>query len=390
VSDVPTAPYGQAPGPPPPPPQQGPPWRIILSVGAIVVAIALVAIALTAGGSGSSGGNKKSGAKGEVFLQPISSTGDNPFTASVGTDLANVTPPPGAAGSGNAIATYSGGTPGLYGGTQNNASCDAAQMVTFLEQNPAKAAVWAATLGIQPSQIRSYVAELTSVVLRTDTRVTNHGYSNGRAVEIPAVLQAGTAVLVDRYGQPVVKCFCGNPLTPPRPLTTVVYTGPRWPTFQPTGITVVVKNTVIINTFTLVDPRTGQTFNRTPGINGTDGPPPGATTTTTQPPVTTTRPPAPPPTAAGPTDEQRALAKLDRDARACYPFRDIEQNVTEQRTTAPGPDPSSLVVRVAGTTASGGTQILTWLVDRQTLVFSPTNELAQRANNDCAALGSPG
>jgi hypothetical protein len=38
---------------------------------------------------------------------------------------------------------------------------------------------------------------------------------NGRATSFGSVLQAGTAVLVDKYGHPVARCRCGNPLTEP-------------------------------------------------------------------------------------------------------------------------------------------------------------------------------
>ncbi len=168
------------------------------------------------------------------------------------------------------------------------------ELVDFLEQNPDKAAAWASVVGIQPSQIRSYVATLTPVILRSDTRVTNHGWANGRANPIPAVLQAGTAVLVDQYGQPVAKCYCGNPLSPPEPLSKPVYTGPRWTGFSPTSITVINQSTTVVNVFVLVNVRTGQQFGRPAGTTGaSDGPVPptsGSPTTSTTRPGTTTRP----------------------------------------------------------------------------------------------------
>jgi hypothetical protein len=40
------------------------------------------------------------------------------------------------------------------------------------------------------------------VILQRDTRVTNHGFRNGRATPTQSILQAGTAVLVDEYGVP--------------------------------------------------------------------------------------------------------------------------------------------------------------------------------------------
>ena len=66
-----------------------------------------------------------------------------------------------------------------------------------------------------PAGIGAYVDSLTPVVLTDDTLVTNHGYRDGHATTLPAVLQAGTAVMVDTLGVPRVKCNCGNPLTPP-------------------------------------------------------------------------------------------------------------------------------------------------------------------------------
>ena len=65
--------------------------------------------------------------------------------------------------------------------------------------------------------------------------VTNYGYSNGVATPRQAVLQAGTGVLVDSTGQPVVRCACGNPLTAPAAinLPAAQFQGARWDTFNP-------------------------------------------------------------------------------------------------------------------------------------------------------------
>ncbi len=165
--------------------------------------------------------------------------------------------------------SYGASLPGLYGGTRNYSSCDKVQLVNFLQQNPAKEAAWTTTLGIQVTQLQQYVSGLTDVILRTDTRVTNHGYVNGVADPIQSVLQAGTAVLVDEYGRPVVKCYCGNPLTPPVLYSSPVYTGPFWVDFSTTQITIIQQSTTIINQFTLYDPSTGMDFTRSP--RGPDG-----------------------------------------------------------------------------------------------------------------------
>lgn len=294
-------PTGPPPGPPAGPPTGPPPsstpsgagrglsrnqWLAIVIVVVLVVGIG--AGLLLAGGDGG-------GEEAEVFLEPVN-TAHQPFTESVGTDVAEVTAststtaPPSTTG----IPVVSGATEGLYGGTLDTGSCDPAKLVDFLERNPAKGAAWAAVVGIQPGEIRSYVATLTPVILRTDTRVTNHGWVNGRANPIPAVLQAGTAVLVDRYGQPVAKCYCGNPLSPPKAISKPVYTGTRWTGFSPTSITVINQSTTVINVFVLVDPRTGERFGRPAGTDGSDDgpvPPTSGSTTSTTGPTTTTRPP---------------------------------------------------------------------------------------------------
>jgi hypothetical protein len=194
-----------------------------------------------------------------VALEPVRTSGGNPFMPPVGTDQPGLKVLPGSGG------TFSGTTPGLYGGTLRKASCNPQQLVSFLRVHPDKAAAWASVLGIRPTSIPGYVAGLTSAVLRSDTAVTNHGYIDGHVTSFPAVLQAGTAVLIDRYGQPVTKCFCGNPLTKPMAYTQLTYTGRHWPSFSPTSVTYIQKTTTLANSFTLVNPVTGAAFRRAPG-----------------------------------------------------------------------------------------------------------------------------
>jgi hypothetical protein len=76
---------------------------------------------------------------------------------------------------------------------------------------------WAQALGVNPTyrSVRRYIAKLHPVTLKQDTRVTNHTFEAGRAIGFQSILQAGTAVLVDDYGRPVVRCRCGNPLSEP-------------------------------------------------------------------------------------------------------------------------------------------------------------------------------
>ncbi len=251
--------------------------RTLVVIGLVVALLAGMGVGVLVIGKGSNPPPKKLAAKtgaAEVFLEPVASTGQHPFTPSVGTDQRGTLTPTSTSlatttsTTPTAIPVSSGDTIGLYGGTRNAASCDPDKLVTFLEQNPAKAAAWAGVVGIPVSQIRAYVATLTPVILRSDTRVTNHGFVNGHTTTIPAVLQAGTAVLVDQYGLPVAKCFCGNPLSAPEPLSAPVYTGTPWPGFSQTNITVISQSTTIVNVFVLYDPQTGRGFARPAGTSG--------------------------------------------------------------------------------------------------------------------------
>lgn len=212
-------------------------------------------------------------------LEPVNSSGVNPFMSSVGTDRAGVTTPAGAGG------TTAGNTAGLYGGTLDRSSCDPRQLVNFLNANPDKAAAWAGVLGMSAADIPAYVATLTSVILRSDTAVINHGFENGHATSLQSVLQAGTAVLVDKFGAPVTKCFCGNPLTKPARFDKPTFTGTQWPSFSATLVTVVVSVNTTITQFTLVNPESGDAFNRPVGTEGGDDEPaaPSAPTTAASP-----------------------------------------------------------------------------------------------------------
>lgn len=294
----PTSPYAAAPpgrpavsgaAPPPPPRRRGlnlAPSFVVTTAFVLVVLGAVVGI-LVLFLSGRA-------VAAEVTPEAIGTAGANPFMPAVGRDQAGVTPPPGSGGS------FPGGTPGLYGGTRDNSSCDAAAMVAFLRDNPDKAAAWARVQGITAAEIPAYVAELTPVVLRSDTWVTNHGFRDGRETSFTAVLQAGTAVLVDRFGVPRAKCFCGNPLTPAVVPADPRFVGDVWPGFSRTSITVIEQNTTIITNYTLVDPVTEEVFERTFGTAG-ESDRPGSGTTTAGP-TTSAAPPttAPQATTAAP------------------------------------------------------------------------------------------
>jgi hypothetical protein len=396
MSTMPPGPQGPPPGPwsSPAPPPPAPPRRglgtnqvIALVVAFALIAGAVVGVIVVAGGGDS--GNKPAATvvpvadKKEVFAEPVS-TAQNPFSPPAGNDYPNM---PAVRPTGGATTQY-GGQPGLYGGTMDSSSCNKTQLVNFLTVNVDKATAWASTLGIQVSDIPTYVNGLTPVLLRSDTRVTNHGYVNGRATSIQVVLQAGTAVLIDSKGEPVTKCYCGNPLTPPIEYPPVYY-GPKWPSFDPAGLTVIVQNTTVINIFTLVDPKTGRSFTTPAGSNGTPVAPPPAPVAPAPAPVEPAPAPVVPRPNPGPTDEQRARAKLDKYAAACYPFPNIPQD-TLRSITYSQQTPTSFVLTRVGNLSNGGTQTFVWRIDRQTLVFTPLNDLAQRGNSHCPQFGQPG
>lgn len=230
-------------------------------------------------------------AQGEIFLERADEAGDDPFfddfetlvsfdpseVVPPGADLsgadttapAAATPPDPLTNAEILALTFKGGEPGLYGGTGNNATCNKAALIAFLETSPAKATAWAGAQGIPVSEIRPFVEGLTTVVLLADTRVTNHGFKNGVANPIQSVLQAGMAVMIDETGTPRVKCGCGNPLN--RPIAqsrTVVLKGDPWAGFDQGAIATVEPAPAPVETFVLRSTDTGDAIERPAGTSG--------------------------------------------------------------------------------------------------------------------------
>src|SRR3954454_20088150 len=229
-----------------------PAWRRLL-VGGVLILVSLVAVATV---------------RAVLFRSPetipvaetASSTGSSPFTP----PAAALEPgkPPKTLGDG----TVSGASPGLYGGKGAN-PCNAEAIASFLETNPAHAAAWAGAEGIPIDQIRAYLGSLTSVTLRSDTAVTNHGFRNDRASPFESVLQAGTAVLANEYGVPRVRCACGNPLKPPTVKPGPGYK-PPWRGFSSGKVTVIQPAPGPIKDFVIVQPDSGAVVARPRGTGG--------------------------------------------------------------------------------------------------------------------------
>jgi TIR domain len=171
------------------------------------------------------------------------------------------TPPPRKP---KAAGAVTGETRGLYGGTKSKTSCDAVRLVDFLETHPDKGAAWATVLGMSVDQIRPFMAQLTPVILRADTRVTNHGFVRDHATTFYSILQAGTGVFVDKHGVPAVKCFCGNPLTPARADVPHPYQGNPWPDFDSNKVIIVKPAPSAVKSFIEFDH--GKLLPKSPGV----------------------------------------------------------------------------------------------------------------------------
>lgn len=237
--------------------------RVAVLATAVVAAVVLAVVFTRSDG----GSNQASG---EVFLQSAAKTGPDPFTESTATDSS--APPVSASPtteSANAVRGVDGGAPGLYGGTRNVSSCDVEKQIKALQAAPAKNKAFASVAGVAPSGVPAYLRSLTPLQLRMDTRVTNHGYRDGAATSYQAVLQAGTAVLVDGHGVPRVRCACGNPLTPPvAQQTSPRRTGDSWSSYHPSNVVVVAPSVTVINIFVIYDPDRDDWFSRHPGDTG--------------------------------------------------------------------------------------------------------------------------
>ncbi|WP_369142518.1 DUF6777 domain-containing protein [Streptomyces sp. R44] len=235
---------------------------------AVLVAAAALAVVLTNRPDGTSD-TTGSGGGGEVFLQNAAATGPDPFTRSTARADGGSAPPaslpPRTA---PALPEVSGSTPGLYGGTKSVSSCDVEQQVRYLSGEPAKNTAFAKVVGVSPNDVPGYLRSLTPLQLRVDTRVTNHGFRDGAATSYQAVLQSGTAVMVDGHGVPRVRCACGNPLTVPVAQKAPRTTGTPWQGYSSQQVVVVAPSVTVVNVFVVYDPQDDGWFARIHGDTG--------------------------------------------------------------------------------------------------------------------------
>jgi serine/threonine protein kinase len=296
----------------------------------------------------------------ELVLTAATDPGADPFMPPAGSPPpSNTQPPPTLPprGDGSPVATQPlpGDREGLYGGTLNNAECDRDKMIAFLGGHPAQAGAFVAALNTDPSlswsgarpltaaDIPTYLRELTPVLLRLDTRVTNHGFDGTHPTTLQSVFQAGTGVFVDARGVPRARCYCGNPLTAPVAVTgDPEPVGAAWAGYRPAALAAVQPSPATITNFVLVDVVTGQPFNRPAGTTGSDDSP------RSQP----VPPPQPAPTTpgAGPGPTQPAIDGtylLHYLTKSCGPLgSDATITITHQGS-------SLTLVPTSGTTFTG-------------------------------------
>ena len=191
------------------------PWTIGAALLLIIAATALVVVL--------SGGEEEAKAQ-TVRFQKAIDVGPDPFVDKPadrkGTKKVKITPSSTAVGA------------GPFGGTGSDLVCDRDLLIDSLKARPDRLVEWARVLGVAPTikAVGVYISRLHPVTLTRDTRVTNHSFVNGRAVAYQGILAAGTAVLVDEHGNPVVRCRCGNPLLKPLFIPSAVCLGcpPRY------------------------------------------------------------------------------------------------------------------------------------------------------------------
>ncbi|MEU8617414.1 DUF6777 domain-containing protein [Streptomyces sp. NPDC048623] len=254
---------------PPTPPGHAPRTARLLAA----LASALLLAGCSGGDPGEPGAEQSaSGPAREVLLQPAGAQGPAPFTASTaqeGPPVQQDAPPvTGVADPAPAGHALTGSTPGLYGGTRAVASCNVEQQVSYLTAEPAKARAFAEAAGIPESRLPDWVRELTPVLLRADTRVTSHGFQDGRATAFQSVLQAGTAVLVDQYGTPRVRCACGNPLRSPAAAEGAVHKGEAWPGYRPDRVVVITPTSGVVGSLVIASAADNTWLERRTGTDG--------------------------------------------------------------------------------------------------------------------------
>jgi len=163
---------------------------------------------------------------------------------------------------------------GIFAGSEGVAPCVPDDLTAALTPDAPETAAWAEIQQIGIESVPTFIDELTSAVLSADTRITDHELVDGVAIPRQAVLQVGTAVMVDEFGAPRVRCASGSPLAPPEAIEdTTSYVGVAWDTFALAETVAVLPASTPVDDFVLTDVAGGPDFIRPVGSSGaTDRP----------------------------------------------------------------------------------------------------------------------
>jgi hypothetical protein len=104
-----------------------------------------------------------------------------------------------------------------FGGSGSNFVCDREKLVNFLSERPDHLRAWARVEAIPAGddEVAAYIRDLRPATLLEPTRVTTHTFVHGKAIGSQAILEGGTAVLVDEQGAIRTRCRTGAPLLDP-------------------------------------------------------------------------------------------------------------------------------------------------------------------------------
>jgi hypothetical protein len=185
----------------------------------------------------------------EVVLLPADEPGQAPFGPSFGESLAASVDrgtPGDAIGRSLSVEPVDGDEPGLYGRVDRQAPCDLQGLIDLYAASPTLTEVVAAVLDVSAIQLSSFLRSYVAVATTRDTFVIDHHLVDGAAVRSPAVLEAGTTVLIDDRGLPRLRCASASPLTQPRAdevagIGDADRVGEPWTGFDPGRIVVVAR-----------------------------------------------------------------------------------------------------------------------------------------------------
>ena len=137
-----------------------------------------------------------------------------------------------------------GSEPRLYGRVDRQAPCDLDGLIDHFDNRNELTEVVAGVLDVSALQLSSFLRSYVAVATTRDTFVVDHRLVDGAAVPSPAVLEAGTTVLIDDLGLPRLRCGSASPLTQPDAEDLVgdaEPVGEPWAGFDPSRLVVVVR-----------------------------------------------------------------------------------------------------------------------------------------------------